>query len=430
MPATIGRIEQPRLGRRRSLDDLQVQRDRGQAAEHADPDDDRLPGPDRECPAAEQPKRNQRIVAHPALDVHERREPGHTEEVAGEGDRRRPAPQPTLLGDDEQRNEPDDQRRGAHPVDAVVAPLMVNVQGAVDDDQRDEPDRDVDVEDPAPPGDAEDALLTGEEAADDRTEHARRGEDGHEVALVTGPFARRDQVADDRQRQREQAAGTEPLKGAERGQHVHALRQATQRRADDEDRDRDHEQRLAPVDVGQLAVQRRRDRRRDQERGGDPGLGRQAVEVVADRADRGGHDHLVERGEEHAEHQAGEDREDLLVGQGTVSRGRGGGNGRHQAPPPAAGAGPGRAPHLGAVFLEVDGQPAEEGCELPAVVLRPVPQHHGHVPTAHVELLAVCPSTLVGQHEQRCAAVVRVSLAFHQAGLDDRGHLPADRRRV
>ena len=58
--------------------------------------------------------------------------------------------------------------------------------------------------------------LAGEEAADDRAEHARGAEDGQEVALVPGALARRDDVADDRQRQREQAAGAEALEGAER----------------------------------------------------------------------------------------------------------------------------------------------------------------------------------------------------------------------
>ena len=61
-------------------------------------------------------------------------------------------------------------------------------------------------------------VLAGEEAAGDRAEHARGGEDRHEVAGVLGPLARRDDVADDREHQREQAAGAEPLERAERRQ--------------------------------------------------------------------------------------------------------------------------------------------------------------------------------------------------------------------
>ena len=54
-------------------------------------------------------------------------------------------------------------------------------------------------------------VLAGEEAADDRTEHARGAEDGEEVALVLGPLARRHDVADDREREREEAAGADAL---------------------------------------------------------------------------------------------------------------------------------------------------------------------------------------------------------------------------
>ena len=78
-------------------------------------------------------------------------------------------------------------------------------------------------------------VLAGEEAADDRAEHARRAEHGQEVALVLGALPRRDDVADDRQRQREQAAGAEALDRAERGELVHRVGEAAQQRADDED---------------------------------------------------------------------------------------------------------------------------------------------------------------------------------------------------
>ena len=64
-------------------------------------------------------------------------------------------------------------------------------------------------------------MSAGEEAADDRAEHARRAEDGQEVALVPGALPGRHDVADDRQREREQAAGADALDGAERGELVH-----------------------------------------------------------------------------------------------------------------------------------------------------------------------------------------------------------------
>ena len=177
------------------------------------------------------------------------------------------------------------------------------------------------------PVDPEDGLRAREEPADHRTEHRRRAEHREEVGLVAGALPGRDEVAEDRDRQRHEATGAEALDAAVGRQLVHRVGRAGQQRADDEDRDRDHVQRLAAVDVGELAVQRRRDRRGQQVRRGHPRLQGQAVQVVADGPDRRRDDGLVERGEEHAEHQAAEDREDLAVRRRrrTCRRGVGGG---------------------------------------------------------------------------------------------------------
>ena len=80
---------------------------------------------------------------------------------------------------------------------------------AGDDGERDDADGQVDVEDPAP------AEVLGEEAAEQRPEHAGRAEDRAEQALVLAALARRDEVADDRHRQHHQPAAAEALEGAE-----------------------------------------------------------------------------------------------------------------------------------------------------------------------------------------------------------------------
>ncbi len=200
--------------------------------------------------------------------------------------------------------------------------MVRQTQHPVDHHQRNEPDRDVHVEDPAPPADPEDVVLPRQEAAHHRPEHARRGEDRHEVAHVARAFLRRHDVGQDGQRQREQPARAEPLERTERGEHVHRRGETAQRRPNDEDHDRDEEERLAAVDVRQLAVKRGGDGRGDQERRGDPGLDAEAVEIVPDAPDGGGDDGLVERGQEHAEQQPGEDRHDLPMGQRTLPLGR------------------------------------------------------------------------------------------------------------
>ena len=85
-----------------------------------------------------------------------------------------------------------------------------------------------------------------------------------EQALVAAAVARRDEVADDGHRDDEQAAAAEPLDRAERDQLRHALRQPAQRRADEEEHERELEDALAAVEVAELPVQRPDHRRRQQ----------------------------------------------------------------------------------------------------------------------------------------------------------------------
>ena len=84
--------------------------------------------------------------------------------------------------------------------------------------ERDDPHRQVDVEDPAP------AQVVDEEAAEQRADDRRDPEHRAEVALVLAALARRDDVADDGQRDHDQPAGAEALHGAKADQLPHALR--------------------------------------------------------------------------------------------------------------------------------------------------------------------------------------------------------------
>ena len=276
-----------------------------------------MPGDARQAEdaVAEQPQRQQRVVAVGALGQHEQHETDDADDVADDRAGGVPAPLAALLGHDQQRHERHDERERARPVDAVRARDVRDVEHAGHDDQRDDPDRDVHEEDPAPPVDARDARLAGQHAADHRAEHARGAEHREEVALVPGPLPGRDDVAEDRQGQRHQATGAEALHARGTPPARTSTGERAQHRADDEDRDRGQEERLAAVDVGQLAVERGGDRAGDEERRGGPGLQAQPVEVVGDGADRGGDDRLVERGEEHPEHQPDQDRQHLAVAQ-------------------------------------------------------------------------------------------------------------------
>jgi hypothetical protein len=78
-----------------------------------------------------------------------------------------------------------------------------------DDDERDEAERQIDVEDPAP------AQLLDEKPADQRAHHGREAEDAAKDALELATLARGEEIADHRHRGHDQPAAAEPLHGAE-----------------------------------------------------------------------------------------------------------------------------------------------------------------------------------------------------------------------
>ena len=125
----------------------------------------------------------------------------------------------------------------------------------------------------------------------------------------------REQVADDRERDREQCAGADALDAPEEDEHPHVLAEAGQGRADQEDHDADHEDRLAAVDVGQLAPERDADRAGQQVDGDRPDVVVVATEVGDDGRQRRTDDRLVECAEEETEHDREEDLHLLAVTQ-------------------------------------------------------------------------------------------------------------------
>ena len=78
---------------------------------------------------------------------------------------------------------------------------------------------------------------------------------------------------------------------------------------------------LAAVQVAELAVQRRHDRLRQQVRGDDPREVLEAAEVADDRRQRRRDDRLIERGEQHHEHEAREDDVDVARAAGRAPSG-------------------------------------------------------------------------------------------------------------
>ena len=118
---------------------------------------------------------------------------------------------PRLVYEHDRREAAGEQRR-AEVVDRVPHVVGARVEHDRDHAERERADRQVDVEDPAP------RQVVDEEAAEQRPDHRRDAEDGAEEALVAAAVARRDDVADDGDRDHDQPAAAEPLQRAERDQ--------------------------------------------------------------------------------------------------------------------------------------------------------------------------------------------------------------------
>ena len=170
-----------------------------------------------------------------------------------------------------------------------------------DNEERDRPDRQVDVEDPAP------REVVDEEATKQRADDRCESEDATEDALIATTVAWRDDVANGRDRGDDQPTRTKPLNRPVGDQRRHRVGEATQRRTAEKDDDRNLEHELAAVEVAEFAVDRARNRRGEQVGRDDPREVLETAEVSDDRRQGGGDDRLVERREEHHEHQCAED---------------------------------------------------------------------------------------------------------------------------
>jgi hypothetical protein len=173
-------------------------------------------------------------------------------------------------------------------------------QTAAERDQGERPDREVDVEHPAPAG------VLHEQPSDQRTHDGGDGERGGDVALIAAALARCDQVSHCSHGQGHQPAGRRALHRAQRDQHPDGLRNAAQRGGADEHHKRDFEQQLAAMAVTELAPQRRTRGRGDDIGGDDPRHVAQPPQLRGDGGQRGGEDGLVEHGRQHRHHDRGE----------------------------------------------------------------------------------------------------------------------------
>ncbi len=206
------------------------------------------------------------------------------------------------------------------------------------DDEGDDPDRDVDVEHPAPGGGEdrgrERAGLDAQprqrrdrvDGPEDRGAQERpRGhaEERERADDAEGARARRaaEQVRGGGGRDRDQRPAADGLDQAGRDQELERRRHPREQAADREHDQRPQEQPTRAVQVRHAPGQRHRDDRDQEIAVDDPGRlaqARPAGEVGDDRRQRDGRDHELEAGEEHAGAEQGEEHVRLAAREGRL----------------------------------------------------------------------------------------------------------------
>ncbi len=263
-PAHHRRELETRARRAAAAHDLEEERQECDRAEERDADDEPDRRADDEDAAAEERQWQDRLL-RALLDEREEHEQRDAGDAHDDDLRRAPRIRvPTEARQQNEGREPTCEQRRAEVVDDVVHPIGGRVERRADDDEREHSDGQVDVEDPPP------REVVDEEPSDERADDGRDAEDCAEEPLVPAAIARRDDVPDHRDRDDDEAAGTEPLQCTERDELGHVSALSAQRGADEEDDDRRLDHDLAAVQVAELPVQRPRDRRRQQVRGHHP----------------------------------------------------------------------------------------------------------------------------------------------------------------
>ncbi len=212
---------------------------------------------------------------------------------------------------DQQRRDAGGDEHGAEVVDGDLAATGGDVEGLLQQDDRDHRERHGDVEVPPPSG------RVGDHTAQQRPADRGDRHDGAEQAHVAAALTRRDDVGHHDLHQGGETAGAEALKHAERDEHLGVLGEAREPGAHHEDHERELDEELPVGEVGELAPDGRRDGGGEQGRCDDPGVaGLVATQVGEDLGERARHDGRGEHRDEHAEQQSGQCFEHLSAAHG------------------------------------------------------------------------------------------------------------------
>ncbi len=204
---------------------------------------------------------------------------------------------PALKESEDQQRQRDRQEHRTEVVHLVLALLNHLVEVLHEQERREQSERHVDEEDPAPGVErAEDATESG---ADNRRDTPHR----REVALRLRPLSKRVDVARDRDSHRLHRAGAETLHRTECDERRHAPGETAQHRAEKEEADSDEDDGLASNHIRQLRIDRHRDRLRKEVDREQPREGREPAEVPRDGRHGRGEDCCIDGNEPRGHHE-------------------------------------------------------------------------------------------------------------------------------
>ena len=226
-----GRQQQAGLERRGAAHRLVVEGNEQHRAEHRDREQEERARGRARARVRERPQVDERVRAAPAVDepggdqhdADERRAPrAHRAEAVGRG-----------LGEaEDEHRQPGREQQHPEPVEPVGGLRLIGLEHDQREDERDDPDRQVDEEDPAP-GRVVDQPAAEDRAQDRRDQH-RHAEHAHHAAHAV----RTGLLGHDRHDRRHDHPAADALQDAEQDQRARAPRQARQHRSEREQHQR------------------------------------------------------------------------------------------------------------------------------------------------------------------------------------------------
>jgi hypothetical protein len=140
--------------------------------------------------------------------------------------------------------------------------------------------------------------VVGEPSTDKGANEEAEAKDRAEEALIASPLSSGKQVPDSGQRDGEQCSRAQALQSSEQDQLSHVLRETAEQGSNEKNADTDQQERSAPVNITQLAVNRHGNCARQEIRRHDPGIQAASVKICDDTWQRCPNYVLVECTEE------------------------------------------------------------------------------------------------------------------------------------